>query len=322
MPSARLYGRLEMNVCYAVDLGGTAIKFGLFQRPENTGSVPILLEKWQVPTDISDNGRHIPSAIANQILQNMEKHQISVNETEGICIGVPSAVNEKGIITTAPNLGWKNMDLAPVLKELTGLDCHVLNDANAAALGEYCGGGGKDADNMVLLTLGTGIGGGVIINGNLFVGLNGAAGEIGHMCVNDAETIPCNCGNFGCLEQYSSASGIVRSYKEFSGSISDGKRLMAKDVFDAYNRGEEAAQKAIEKMGYYLGKACAAICCTISPEVIVLGGGVSNAGQVLIEVTSRYFRKFAFSACTKTRFVLAERGNDAGIYGCAFFCFK
>lgn len=305
-----------MKYCYGVDLGGSFIKFGLFN---DQGE---LLEKWQNPTKTEDNGKHILTDIAQTILEHRERHHFSKGEIAGIGIGVPAVVDESGVVNVAPNLGWRQVNAEEILCRLTDLPCRVINDANAAALGEYHCGGGKGYRSMVLLTIGTGIGGGVILDGKIVTGCGGAAGEMGHICVNDKETVPCNCGNYGCLEQYSSATGIVKSYKAFrragkTGILPFDGSLNAKEVFDAYRQGDEAAESALDRLGYYLGKACATIACVIAPEVIVLGGGVSHAGEVLLTTVQKYFDRFAFSACRQTAFALASAGNDAGIYGCA-----
>ena len=310
-----------MNYCYAVDLGGTAIKFSLFDEQGN------LVEKWQQATKISENGRHILSDIALAILDHIDQNNFSKDQIIGIGVGVPAVVDESGIVNIAPNLGWRQVDVKKKLGEMTGLACYVINDANGAALGEYYCGGGMGNHSMVLLTLGTGVGGGVVMDGRIVTGYEGAAGEMGHICVNDQETVPCNCGSYGCLEQYSSATGLVRSYREFRNMGKDGllppdAPIEAKDVFDALEQGDEAAKEALERLGYYLGKACAIIACVIAPEVIVFGGGVSHAGEILISTVQKYFDRFAFPACRKTKFALASAGNDAGIYGCAYLVLK
>ncbi len=306
-----------MGYCYGIDLGGTAIKFSLFT---DQGK---LVEKWQHPTKIEEKGKYIISDIALTILDHMDQNNFSKEQIIGIGVGVPAVVDESGIVNVAPNLGWKQTDVGKKLREMTDIPCYVINDANAAALGEYACGGGRGNHSMVLLTLGTGVGGGVVLDGKVVTGLGGAAGEMGHICVNDQETIPCNCGNYGCLEQYSSATGIVRSYREFrnagkSGILSPDGPIEARDVFDAIKEGDQAASEALERLGYYLGKACAAIACVIAPEVIVLGGGVSHAGEILLTTVKKYFQQFAFSPCRQTKFALAAAGNDAGIYGCAY----
>ncbi len=305
-----------MKYCYAIDIGGTSIKYSLFNE---AGEV---LEKWSKPTNTKGGGKSIISDIALTILDHMDEHNLEHDQILGIGLGVPGSIDESGMVMVAPNIGWKQVDVCGKLSEMTGVSTYALNDANAAALGEFSQGGGKGHKSMVLLTLGTGVGGGVIIDGNIVTGLAGAAGEIGHMLVNEEETTPCNCGNCGCLEQYSSATGIIRGYEKLRGSgkegiLTPGTGLTAKDVFDAYWQGDECAIEAVEKLGYYLGKACAAIACIVAPEVIVFGGGVSHAGEIILQVVQKYYHKYTYAACKDTKFALATIGNDAGIYGAA-----
>lgn len=305
-----------MKYCYAIDIGGTSIKYSLFD--ENG----VAQEKWSKPTNTKGGGKSIISDIALTILDHMDEHNLEHEQILGIGLGVPGSIDESGIVIVAPNIGWRNVDACGKLSEMTGVPVYALNDANAAALGEYSQGGGKGHKSMVLITLGTGVGGGVIIDGNIVTGFAGAAGEIGHMIVNEEETIPCNCGNCGCLEQYSSATGIIRSYERLresgkEGLLTSGTGLTAKDVFDAYWQKDLCAIEAVEKLGYYLGKACAAIACIVAPEIIVFGGGVSHAGDIILQVVQKYYDKYTYAACKDTKFALATIGNDAGIYGAA-----
>lgn len=321
---------MARRFCYAVDIGGTAIKFGVFGLEETHPEDFTLREKWQQPTDKSDSGIHILPDVAEGVRTHMEKHGIQKEQVAGVGVGIPGTIEESGMVRVAPNLGWRMLDVNAVLSELLdGISVCTINDANAAALGEAARGGGRNFQSMVLLTLGTGVGGGVVLNGDIVTGFAGAAGEIGHLCVNDRETTPCNCGRYGCLEQYSSATGIVRTYETLvstgiNGSLSLEAGITAKDVFDAW-LGEEpdaAADAAVETLGYYLGKACAAVCCVIAPQVIVIGGGVSHAGEPLLHLIEEKFAQFAYPACKDTSFALAQTGNDAGIYGCAYLVCK
>lgn len=173
-----------------------------------------------------------------------------------------------------------------------------------------------------MVTLGTGVGGGIIVNGRILSGTHGAGGEIGHMNVNHEETESCNCGNQGCLEQMASATGIVRMAKKILCSCEDEsmlrqKEITAKTVFDAYKQGDQLAQRVVEIFGEYLGGALACIACVTDPSVIVVGGGVSKAGKILTDCVEKYFKKYAFSSCKNTPIVLAKLENDAGIYGAA-----
>ncbi|HOO26941.1 MAG TPA: ROK family glucokinase, partial [Lachnospiraceae bacterium] len=220
------------------------------------------------------------------------------------------------------NLGWPVMNLENELWELTKLPVKAGNDANVAALGEMWKGGGKGYDDMVLVTLGTGVGGGIIVNGKILTGSNGAGGEIGHIHVEDEEAEACNCGNKGCLEQYTSATGIVRLANRKlaqtdAPSILRREEVTAKTVFDAVKENDTLAVEIAEEFGEYLGKGLAAIAGVSNPDIFVIGGGVSKAGEILISYIQKYYKKYVFHASREAKFVLATLGNDAGIYGAA-----
>ncbi|MBO5033113.1 MAG: ROK family glucokinase [Lachnospiraceae bacterium] len=306
--------------CFGVDLGGTTVKIGLFN-PE--GSV---LEKWEIPTRKTDNGSKILPDIADAILGKMEERKIAKDSVIGVGIGVPGPVDDNGVVHKAVNLGWDIMNINEILGGLLDMPVKAGNDANVAALGEMWCGGGKGCSNMVLATLGTGVGGGIIVNGKMVTGATGAGGEIGHIHIADEEPDTCGCGNHGCLEQYASATGIVRlanrklasSSKESTlREIKADRELSAKAVFDAVKAGDALACEIAEEFGMYLGKGLAAIACVVNPEVFVLGGGVSKAGEILCEYVSKYYKEYVFHGCREAQFKLATLGNDAGIYGAA-----
>lgn len=306
--------------CFGVDLGGTTVKIGLF---DPQGSV---LEKWEIPTRKENNGNNILPDIANAILGKMEEMKITKNSVIGVGIGVPGPVDDKGVINKAVNLGWEVMNINDVLGGLLQIPVKAGNDANVAALGEMWCGGGKGYRNMVLATLGTGVGGGIIVNGKILTGATGAGGEIGHIHIEDDEPEVCGCGNHGCLEQYASATGVVRVAKrKLAASKEDSvlrtalenNDLSAKAVFDAVKAGDKLACEIAETFGMYLGKGLAAIADVVNPEVFVLGGGVSKAGEILCEYVSKYYQKYVFHGCKDVQFKLATLGNDAGIYGAA-----
>jgi len=306
--------------CFGVDLGGTTVKIGLFD-PE--GSV---LEKWEIPTRKDDNGNNILPDIAKAVLGKMEEMKIAKNSVIGVGIGVPGPVDDEGVVHKAVNLGWDVMNINEVLGGLLGLPVKAGNDANVAALGEMWCGGGKGCRDMVLATLGTGVGGGIIVNGKMVTGATGAGGEIGHIHIVDDEPDACGCGNHGCLEQYASATGVVRLARRKLASSSDDSPLRAaqennvlsaKAVFDAVKQGDKLACEIAEEFGMYLGKGLAVIAGVVNPEVFVLGGGVSKAGEILCEYVSKYYQKYAFHGCKNAQFKLATLGNDAGIYGAA-----
>ena len=294
----------KMNkIAFGVDVGGTSIKFGLFEPDGN------LLQKWEVPTRTENKGDFIIDDISNEILKKLTELGAKSESVIGIGIGVPGPVDDDGIVQGCVNLGWGKKDVALELGIRTGMKIRVGNDANVAALGEAWQGAASGTKNSIMVTLGTGVGGGIILNEKILAGSHGAGGEIGHMKVNDEEILACNCGGHGCLEQYVSATGIVR--------MANGAFQTAKDVFDAAKDGDETAKNLVAKAGDLLGKSIANICCVCDPETIVIGGGVSKAGEILRQAVETGFQKYAFHACKDTKIVLASLGNDAGIYGCA-----
>lgn len=302
--------------CFGIDLGGTTVKCALFQ---NDGT---LVEKWEIKTHVEDEGSRILPDIAKTILAKMEEKGLAKEEIEGVGIGVPGPVDENGELPCAVNLHWGRKNIEQELGELSGLFVKAGNDANVAALGEMWMGGGKGAKSLILATLGTGVGGGIIVNNKIVTGTHGAGGEIGHAAVNPDEEIPCNCGNKGCLEQYASATGIARLEREILAKSDEESVLRkrpnnAKEVFDAYKAGDALAAKVVDKFADYLGNALGIFACVIDPDVIVIGGGVSKAGQVLIDAVEKHYKKYAFPTCKETPIVLAQLGNDAGIYGAA-----
>ena len=253
----------------------------------------------------------------------MTEKSIKDSDVAGVGIGVPGAVRDNGDILGAANLGWGTFNVKETLEGLTGLKVKVGNDANVAALGEMYAGGGKGYNSIVAVTLGTGVGGGVVIDGKIVCGANGAGGEIGHIHVDDDETEVCGCGNKGCLEQYTSATGVVRLAKrrlaadDKASSIRNIENLTCKDVFDAVKEGDELSIEVAEKFGYILGKALAQVACVVNPEAFVIGGGVSKAGEILLTFIQKNFVTYTFNGCRNTDFKLASLGNDAGIYGAA-----
>ena len=302
--------------CFGVDLGGTTVKIGLFD-PQGE-----LSDKWEIHTVKEDNGSRILPDIAKAILGKLEEKGIAREDVLGVGIGVPGPVDDAGVVHKAVNLGWGVMNINDVLGGLLQMPVKAGNDANVAALGEMWRGGGKGCSNMVLATLGTGVGGGIIVNGKILTGATGAGGEIGHIHIKDDEPDACGCGNHGCLEQYASATGVVRLATRKLTSVSDNSvlrsgKLSAKTVFDAVKEGDKVACEIAEEFGEYLGKGLAAIAAVVNPEVFVLGGGVSKAGPILCDYVSKYYGKYVFHGCRDVDFRLATLGNDAGIYGAA-----
>ena len=305
-----------MNYCFGVDIGGTTIKMGLFQFDGET------IDKWEIKTRVENEGVAILPDIAKSVKEKMEEYKLEKENILGIGVGVPAPVSENGIVNGSANLGWKYKEVKHELEEYTDINVKVGNDANVAALGEMWKGGGLGNKNMIMVTLGTGVGGGIIINGKILGGAHGAGGEIGHICVNYEEEDKCGCGSRGCLEQYASATGItrlakMRLEKDDKASVLRDSEVSAKTVFDAVKEGDELAIEVAEEFGRYLGFALANIAVLTDPSVIVIGGGVSKAGEILLTFVEKYFKERVFFANKSVQFALAQLGNDAGICGAA-----
>lgn len=302
--------------CFGIDVGGTTVKCGLFNVE---GEV---LDKWEIPSRTEDGGKNILPDVAAAILAKIEEKGLDKEEVAGVGIGVPGPVDDNGVIAVAVNLHWGRMDIVKEMEALTGLKTKAGNDANVAALGELWKGGGMGYRNLVLLTLGTGVGGGIIINEKILGGTHGAAGELGHIHVDDNIKDPCNCGCCGCLEQVASATGIVRLAKEELAACEEDSLLRngevsAKTVFDAVKEGDAVAIRIAERFGAYLGKAMAVFANVLDPEAFVIGGGVSKAGEILLDFVKKNYYPYVFSTSKDVAFKLATLGNDAGIYGAA-----
>jgi len=301
---------------FGVDVGGTTVKLGLF---DVQGTVK---DKWEIPTVTTDNGVNIIPDIAESILAKMQAEGIEKSDVVGIGMGVPGPVKADGTVIKAVNLGWGVFNPNTQLSELVGVPAKTGNDANVAALGEMWKGGGQGYQDMVAVTLGTGVGGGIILGGRIVAGSNGAGGEIGHIHLEDNETDQCGCKGYGCLEQYASATGIVRLAKKALAasdkpSVLRDSEVTAKSVWDAVKENDELAVSVANQYGEYLGKGLAAVAAVVNPEIFVIGGGVSKAGEVVIDYMKPYFEKYAFHGTTNAKFALATLGNDAGIYGSA-----
>ena len=309
--------------CFGLDVGGTTVKMGLFTTEGE------LLDKWEIPTRKEDGGAYILNDVAASVEAKLAEKNIEKEDVAGAGIGVPGPTLDTGYVSICVNLGWKDKNPANELSELLSIPVKAGNDANVAALGEMWKGGGEGYLDVVLLTLGTGVGGGIIINGEIAPSHRGVGGELGHITVNPDEEATCNCGNHGCLEQYASATGVVRIAKKLlaaskeESSLRTLETVTAKDVFDAAKAGDHLAVEAVEVLGKYLGLVVANVALTVDPDVFVIGGGVSKAGQVLIDVITKYYHKFAkIIGDNKAKVVLAKLGNDAGIYGAARMVLK
>ena len=304
-----------MKYGFGIDLGGTTVKIAYFDE------IGTMLDKWEIPTVTENGGSRILPDIAASIKAYLEKNSIDPASILGLGIGVPGPVNGKGVVNKCINLGWGVFNIAQELSSLTGFPVKAGNDANVAALGEYWKGGGKGCENMVFVTLGTGVGGGIVIDGHLLHGTHGSGAEIGHMVLNPKEPIACNCGKHGCVEQYCSATGIARLAREqlsatdAASALRTLEAVTAKDVFDAAKEGDAVAQQILNRFYDYMGQFLGSLCSAVDPEVVVLGGGVSKAGTVLLEGVEPYFHKYVFHAASEVRFALASLFNDAGAYG-------
>ncbi len=305
--------------CIGVDIGGTTVKVGIF---EVDGT---LLHKWEVPTRKEDGGSHILEDVAASIRKVLADNKMDLAEVVGAGMGVPGPVMPNGYVEVCVNLGWRDMNPQQELSALLdGIPVKSGNDANVAALGEMWRGGGMGYTDIVMVTLGTGVGGGVIIGEKIISGKHGLAGEIGHIHVRDEETEYCNCGGRGCVEQVASATGIAREARRAM-AASDapsamrkyGDRINAKNVLDAAKAGDAMALEVVETVGRYLGLMMAQIAMTVDPEMFVVGGGVSKAGQFLIDIIDKYFEYYTPISRNKGKVGLAKLGNDAGIYGAA-----
>jgi len=303
-----------MKLIVGVDVGGTTCKIGVFDTEGN------LQKKWELFTNKKDNGEHVMSDIYKSLLQK----KVNLDDVLGYGFGVPGPV-VNGTVLRAVNIGWPEKDLALEFSQLVGnSNVHVGNDANVAALGESFKGAAKGKKDIAMITLGTGIGGGIIVDGHRIDGVFGAGGEIGHIVCHSDHPRECNCGSIGCLETIASATGIKKECKyllkhtDLKTSIKDVSRPSAKKIFAAAENGDELSNAVIDEVARVLGYACHIISLMTNPEVIVFGGGVSRAGEFLFEKIRREFKKYKFHAAQYTKIVGAELGNDAGMYGAAY----
>lgn len=301
---------------FGVDIGGTTVKLGFFDVEGN------LLEKWEILTRKEEDGSKILPDVAESIKSKMAEKQLTSTDILGIGVGAPGPIDSNGVVHRAVNLGWGTFSIKETLEDLLHIPVMAGNDANVAALGEMWKGGGQGSSDLIVVTLGTGVGGGIIIGGKVLTGAGGAGGEIGHIHVQEGEEECCGCGNKGCLEQYASATGIKRlAVKKMEESDKDSilrkGEVSAKTVFNGVKAKDELAMEVAAEFGKYLGNGLAVIASVINPETIVIGGGVSKAGEVLFDYIKPSYEKNVFHANRNVKFALATLGNDAGIYGAA-----
>ena len=304
-----------MKYLFGIDIGGTTVKCGLFTEDGK------LTDKWEIPTDRTDRGANILRDVVKTIRDKAAEKKFAEEDIIGIGMGVPGPVLADGTVNYCPNLGWEIVNVKKVMAEMISVPVAVGNDANVAALGEAIYGGGRGYDSILMVTLGTGVGGGLIINRKIICGSNGAAAEIGHIIVNPEETAGCGCGGHGHLEQYASATGIVRLAKKklLDETVDSALRtfvpLTAKDIFDEAKKGDKVAIELTEELGKYLALALTHVAAIADPQAFVIGGGVSRAGVILTETIERHYNQNILRALRGKKFMLAELGNDAGIYG-------
>lgn len=305
--------------CIGIDVGGTTVKVGLF---ELDGT---LLKKWEVPTRKEENGKYILPDVADSIRKVLSGEGLKISDIEGAGLGIPGPVLPNGYVEVCVNLGWRDMNPQEILSGLLdGMLVRTGNDANVAALGEMWQGGGKGYRDIVMVTLGTGVGGGVIIDQKIVPGRHGLAGEIGHMRIRESEKEQCNCKGYGCVEQIASATGIAREARRKMAAVGEesamrrfGDTISAKNVLDCAKEGDKMALEVMETVSYYLGWALAIVSMTVDPEIFVIGGGVSKAGTFLTDMIRKYYEEYTPISKNKAGIALATLGNDAGIYGSA-----
>ena len=300
------------NQLLGVDIGGTTVKIGRFS---DTGD---LLDKWDLPTDKTGGGARILSEIHASVAR-----RIGWSAIRGVGFGVPGPVIGN-VVQSCVNIGWMNLDIVCEFQKLLqdpGIVIQAANDANVACMGEVFGGAAVGCSNVFLFTLGTGIGGAVVINGRLVEGADGLAGELGHMVVDFEHRFPCNCGKQGCLETVASATGIVLlakwnlAHSDKASTLRQFESFSAKRVLDLAKAGDRLSIETVAQAADYLGRATASVLLTINPDIIVFGGGVANAGAFLIDQIAARARSYVHPFAQTTPIVAAKLGNDAGIYG-------
>ncbi|EOL47617.1 glucokinase [Enterococcus phoeniculicola] len=306
-----------------IDLGGTTAKFAILTMDGE------IQQKWSIDTNILDEGSHIVPEIVESINHRLNLYNMTSEDFIGIGMGTPGSVDlEKGTVIGAYNLNWATLQpVKELIEKGTKIPFALDNDANVAALGERWKGAGENDPDVIFITLGTGVGGGIIAEGKLLHGTAGCAGEVGHVTV-DPNGFECTCGKRGCLETVSSATGVVRVARhlaeEYVGDskikalLDDGEEVTSKDIFEYAQAEDPFALMVVDKVCFYLGLACGNLGNTLNPSSIVLGGGVSAAGEFLRSRVENYFKEFTFPQVrNSTKIKLAELGNEAGVIGAA-----
>lgn len=307
------------QIYVGVDLGGTSIKAGIC---DENGK---LISTYEGPTGSEHGAEYVLDRIVEYVHEMVKDSPYDWNQVAGIGAGIAGFLDiPQGFVKLSPNLGWRDVPVKEILEEKFGKRVAINNDANVAALGEAWSGAGAGVSNVVCYTLGTGVGGGIIIDGHIYEGFSGMAGELGHMAVvPDLEAIVCGCGMSGCLETVSSATGIVRMAKDAverrdNTTLTSVQKITAKDVFDAAKAGDEVAMRIVNRAAFYLGKSMSLLAVVVNPQRFIIGGGVSRAGEILLGPIRENFKKLAPQAAQDgVDIVPALLGNDAGIVGAA-----
>jgi len=306
-----------------IDLGGTTAKIGILTQRGD------IIDKWSLDTDITKEGVNIVPNLVESINEHLKEKKLSADDFLGIGMGSPGTVDrEEGTVIGAFNLNWKTLQpVREIIEEGTGIPFFIDNDANVAALGEQWLGAGNKEPNVAFITLGTGVGGGLIIDNSLIHGALDAAGEIGHVTVEPGG-YECTCGKKGCLEQYASATGVVRIARDMiaeytsesllKDKINNNETVDSKVIFESAKAGDTFAEQVVDRFVYYLSLALGNVANLLNPSTIVLGGGVSQAGTYLADKVSKEVRTFTFPTIRDvTKIKIAELGNNAGMIGAA-----
>ena len=307
-----------MKYCFGIDIGGTTVKIGLFSEAGE------MLDRWEIPTKKGDDPAELLKDVKISLENCMQEKRMAKEDILGIGMAAPGPVTADGVLQNAVNIGWGSVKLGEEAEKIIGISpVRIGNDARVAALGEAAFGAGKDAESILMVTLGTGVGGGIVLNGKILTGVSGVAGEIGHMTIDPYETEYCSCGKKGCLEQYASATGMVRIAERFLQESEEDsvlrrvEKVAAKNLWDAAKNGDALADEITDFVCSRLGAAIANAIYLVDTEMVVIGGGVSSAGQLLLEKVEKAYRERVFAHSRNKKFVLAKLGNDAGIMGAA-----
>ena len=307
-----------MKYCFGIDIGGTTVKIGLVA--EN-GEI---VTRWEIPTRKGSDPAGLLEDVKVSLANCMAEREIEKADILGIGMAAPGPVTEDGVLHGCVNIGWGDVDLDDLAEDVIGISpVRIGNDARVVALGEAAYGAGKNAESMLMVTLGTGVGGGVVLDGKILMGMSGVAGEIGHMTIDPYETETCGCGKKGCLEQYASATGMVRAAERFlkekdmDSVLRQKEAVSAKDLWDAAKGGDELANEIVNFVCDRLGSALANAIYLVDTEMIVIGGGVCAAGQFLLDKVENAYNGKVFAHSRNKKFALAKLGNDAGIMGAA-----